>query len=429
MSETAESPEQSGQPSGEQGAPSAFDQKMANVQAALGGVSGNTFDVGEQDSSLSNDQPQEPDQPQGEQGVQSVGDAAPEQAPEAQPETQGENPVSVQEEQPEEQPQAESSTISSPITGEVELGAEKEEAEPASVGFETMGDFEKFLESGEYGITKDNIQTELPKLVEASKTLKEVNDKVGGYEQIFNNIPKPIYDSIIEWSNGRDWRAPVASSDATDYTQDFSSHDSKSMVEKYFPGKITAEEWEEASDGVSGDPDAIAKVNQYQELAKDKYDLDQQKYNQQVQAYEQQAKEITAKMQSAFDASRESVFGMFEGTPLEVQEEYVGKVDKIAQSQQGVLSIFYNADGTLKQDAHERIAMALDGKGLVVQQAKQLEKRAITKARQEVISETPNAPRMKKTGDSGGPTTAQEAEQKAKAHVASILPDPDKGTF
>ena len=120
---------------------------------------------------------------------------------------------------------------------------------------------------------------------------------------------------------------------------------------------------------------------------------------------------------------------MFEGTPLSVEEGYVKGLEKTAKSQHEILSIFYNQDGTLKPDAFERIAMAKDGKALVVQQAQQLQKRAASVARQEIVAHTAETTPMTKTGDSGSPTSQQEAEQKARKHVASILPDPDKNTY
>jgi hypothetical protein len=432
MAEEAEktTPEQT-QGGGESQQSQAFQDTMAGIQNAIGGIGGNTFDVGEQQeqSSLFNDNtPQQTDNTQDDSGVQSTGDAQPAIEQGAQPQAQGENAVTEQQEQPTEQTEDESNVVSSRITGDVDYGQVQQEEQPENLGFETIDDLEKFLETGEYGITTENIKTELPKLFEASKTLEEANKKVSGYEDVFNNIPKPIYEAIVAWSNGGDWKSPVANHNSTDFTKGFDQHDSKAMVEAYFPGKITAEEWEDASDE-TGDPETIAKINSYQSLAKDKYELDQQKYNQEIQTYEARAKELNQKAQSAFDESRDNVFKMFEGTPLNVDEKFVNEIDKSVRTQQDVLSIFYNADGTLKPDAHRRIAMALDGESLVTQQANQLMKRAVTKAREEVVRHTADTTPMTKTGDTGSTTAMQEAEQKARAHVQSILPDPDKKTY
>jgi len=121
---------------------------------------------------------------------------------------------------------------------------------------------------------------------------------------------------------------------------------------------------------------------------------------------------------------------IFEGTKLTMDDGFVTKVDGYAKSGEAILSIFLNSDGTLKPDAHQRLAMAVGGQELVLNQAKKLESSMITKAREEVLQGTPRE--NVKPSSSGGVTNkskAQEAQEKVQRRNNSIFPEDNGSTY
>lgn len=426
-----------GQSQGESG------QLSENARSTLSALAGleegsNTFDQGESASSLFNESGQqgaesgnsEGDQggQQGQNGVQSTeGGESGEPGSESQA-SPGENEAGAGSQEQSGQQQGEQEGISSQLFEEIEDGSGGENTDDAFT-FESAEDFEKFFQSTESGITKENIATKLPELLDTSKKFDEVTKKSQGYEAVFNNMPKPIYEAIMAWDKGEDWRQPVLNHDPTDYSQEFGKQDAKAMVEKFFPGKVSAEDWEEYKDS-DGDQETKDKIDSYLTLTEEKYNLTKQQHAEQIKNYEQQAQQNLEKAQASFDTSRTNIFKAFEGTPLKgVKESAVVEIDKSLANQRAILLEFLNEDGTFKPDAHEKMAMLKFGKDLVVQQAKAIQKQAVSDARAEVISGTADQAGIQKSGDKTTPNERELMAEKARKQAEDLLGSPNENLF
>lgn len=320
--------------------------------------------------------------------------------------------------------------VSSQMTGDINLEekpAEGSESETQQPSFEFGDDFKKHLATISPDLNVDNFAAELPKLIQASKDYETVNSQVQNFRTVFENMPPDLYEAVEAWGNGQDYRSVIAQGNKIDFGKSFEDHGNQEMVNNFFEGKISQEEWEEFSDK-DGDDDVKAKVANYIDMAKDKYDIAKGKFEHEKNIYEANSVKFTEQRQAAFDASRGDFPKRFEGK-LPIQESYVQEVDKAVQNKDSVLAMFFNPDGTHKSDAHARMAMAMGGEELVLSQANALKNKLVSEARAEVIRTTPDSHQIKKTADTGSMSDMQLAEQRAKQKAEDILGKPKQQTY
>ena len=303
--------------------------------------------------------------------------------------------------------------------GAVELGEEKKEDAP-SQSFETWEDINKFFEeNSSLGIDLKNLPEELPKLVERNKEFEQVNARLQNYDTAFSNMPKALYDSLMAWDKGEDWRGKMReTATAIDFEKGFEDQNQAEIVNTFLPGKISSEDWEEFSDK-DGDPAVKEKVSQAIEIAQEKFALNKEKYDLEKQKLIDSANAFKEKQQVAFNKSRENVVNAFQEAKLPLDEKYLQTVDKTI-SDEAILSLFKNADGTFKENVHQSVIMAQHGFDIVQQMYLAAKRQVASQARSEILERTPATPAAKKTGDADTPET-KTSEKKVESHVASIL--------
>jgi hypothetical protein len=410
--------------------------KLASIQRATGQESSLNVEV-KQDAPPA-DQPPATDAPSATDAPPAATEN-PEDKPADAPVTDAPSGSDKPEDKPADKPaddlslESEVAEINSKITGKVNLAKDEDkpsDQSPTQQGFEKWEDFENFVkEVGYDGITKENAAEKLTEVFENSKKVEEFSTKLKNYDLVWDNLPEDLMTGVRAWADGKDHREAMSSVPSLDLSKKFEDHGDEQLIEKYFPGQITSEEWEEAKEA-DADPQIKAKVSTYKDLSREKYNLDQAKFNQQKEAYQKNAQETMQKIQESFDKSREYFPKAFEeSSGLPVQQDYVSEVDKVVKDQNSVLSVFFNADGSLKEDAHYRMAMALDGGDMVSQQAAALKNKLVTQAREEVVKDTPEATAIKKTGDQTSLSDAEKAQQRVKGYVSKVLPTPDDRTY
>ena len=316
-------------------------------------------------------------------------------------------------------------SVSSEMTGEINFGAEPE-VEAPPVSFDLSEQFNKFLTEGEYGITGENISTELPKLIQQSKDFDDMSKTMDGYKAVFEKMPAELYGAIQAWNKGEDYMASINNATKFDLGKNFEDHGVTPMVDVYFEGKVTPEEWAEHKNP-DGDQGIKDKVDTLIDLAKEKYSVDQGKHQLQVQNYERNAQVDLENQQKAFDISRNSLPERFKES-FPIKEEYIAQVDKLAQDRNAVLGLFYNPDGSLKPDGHIRLAMATGGEELVLSQAAALKSKLMSQAREEVIRNAPDSTEIR-TASGQGMSEMELAQQKAQKRAEELVGKPQKQTY
>jgi len=190
------------------------------------------------------------------------------------------------------------------------------------------------------------------------------------------------------------------------------------MVNTFSKGKVSAEEWQDYKDE-DGDAAVKEKVKGFVELSEEKFGLHKEKYNLEKQKLIDQADGFKLKQQAAFDKSRENVINAFAEAKLPLDDKYLATVDKTINDQM-ILDLFKNPDGTLKDNVHQSIIMAQHGFDISQQLILAAKRQIASEQRTVVLERTPDTPAVKKTGTAES-TEKQNAEQKMKSHVASVL--------
>jgi len=420
----------------------AFIERMGSLQAATEGIKTPTYqgpNEGFDFSQLQNQQPAEqpteqPAETQPTETAQPPVDAAPTEQAQPSEQQPTEQPAQPTETPQEGHPQTEEVVVESDVFGSVNLGpadpAPENPENQTHTSFETVEDFNKYFESGNFGgLTADNFQEELPKLVEKSQKFEETNQAKEAYESVLKNIPASIYDAIVEFGNGGDWRAKLREGATSfDYEKQFSDHSVKQAVDSYLPNKVSQDDWDEYNDP-DGDAEIKSKVQGYIDLASEKYKVDQDRYKMTKENYERQANELVAKKQDSFNVSRANAIKEFEDAGFPVQDSYLQGIDK-TMTDEMILSMFKNPDGTYKDDCHRRLIMANDGMDLVKKFHSAAQRNVASQVRTEMLEGTADSQAIKRTGDAQV-TEQQKIEDQMRNYVQQMAGNPqtEKSVF
>ena len=256
--------------------------------------------------------------------------------------------------------------------------------------------------------------------------LDQVSNENKGFKTVFESLPSDLYNAILAWNEGNDYRSVIQEASRFSLDKAFEDHGNKEMVDSYFPGKITEEEWQDFKDP-DGDLTVKEKIGSYVDLSKEKYSVDQSKHKMEASTYEQKASELNKTRQQAFEASRQQLPATFKES-FPIQESYINEVDKVAQNKDSILGLFYNQDGALKPEAHARIAMAMGGEELVKSQAEALKSKLMSQAREEVIRNTPDSIQIKKSAEQGA-SESELAQQNARKRAQELVGPPRSNTY
>lgn len=272
--------------------------------------------------------------------------------------------------------------------GALNLGQEKKETK------EYSEDITKFV-SSEFGVESPaELKTKLEEYNTLSSQVEELNSKLEGNNRIFEQMPKELYNAMVAFFNkDGDWKSKI-SNDGIDYMKDLNDFNTKDLVDTFFPGQFSAEDWEEYNDP-DGDPNIKRAIDLAKNTSSDKYLVKQNditSYQANVQAQQQQKTEL---MNNSIAMTMNNLPSQMQG----LSESYVKSVESKIRNNE-ILGLFYNQDGTLKPDAAHRFVMAQDGSNLLDQYANLYEVQAKNKATQELLDRTADTPDRTQGGSS-----------------------------
>jgi len=322
--------------------------------------------------------------------------------------TETEKPVD-----PEEKKES-SLKINSPIFGGEKIVGDKPATE--TLKFEGSEDVDKYLKET-VGVDNlktlvDNYSDSKEKLVNFDKTQAEV----ARYEGIFANMPTELYQGVEAFLKGNDWKAPILSKPNVDFTKDVENQSEKTLVESYFPSQFSAEEWEDYN---SEEPDAGIKkaINLAISSAKEKFTNDKIGLDGYKQSQIDSATEFNKKMSTSVAKSVEYLSSKIEG----IDKGYITQVSN-ELSIQGLNELFFNPDGTFKEDAALNYTMAKQGYDLLEQYKGIAKHQSETKERQTILDRAPATPKAKTKQEEGSDATRPEVKQKLDELVSGMNP-------
>jgi hypothetical protein len=259
----------------------------------------------------------------------------------------------------------------------------------------------------------------LSERLEGSKKLendyKTAKGQVDSFSNLFENMDPDLYQAIDAYAKGGDWKA-VLSSPAVDFSKDVSGIDSKKLVNTFSPGKISEEDWQEYSDP-EGDATVKRLVDSVIETSKAAFTNAKSEKERSAQQAVQKQQQRNEAYSTSLGKSKE----IFQSEYSTIDPSAMAQIDDVL-TKEGVASLFFNNDGSAKEDAYETVAMAKFGKDLIKEFETIAMRKAETKVNQEVLLRTPQAPKDDRgTSSTEAPTgvrpEVQEAYEKMMAQA------------
>lgn len=205
----------------------------------------------------------------------------------------------------------------------------------------------------------------------------------------FENMPRPLYNSFVEWANGRNWVEGLGDLNTItmDYAKPFEQQDSFVMLNKYFPGEYEKEDID--------DKDPI--VNKALNLAKRQYELEQRSFSDRRVAIENQAKDFQTNLSQSSSHSVEHLKNSFP----DFSDNHLTEIKRVLDSGE-INNLFYTETGVYKQDAAEKLAFLLFGKEELSKVMNKASKEGKSEALKDVVSrgaDKPSVPSARPTQD------------------------------
>ena len=317
-------------------------------------------------------------------------------------------------------------TISSNIFGEETFSQANKDGESEGTQPEaTPQEVSDFFKANEFGIDENNFNERVSELTAKEAEFDKATERIKSYEEVFTGLPIEVHEAIKSFYNGEsNWDRHVKERISLDFRKDFDTLDAQDVVSKYFPGQVSKEDWEEFNDA-EGDERVKGVVQNYINLSKSKFESDKTSYNQKVTDAKNSQQVAEQKYQASFDDSRGNLNEVFKDKmPNEV---YLNTIDNEI-TKGGIMEMFYNPDGTLKKEAHQRYIMARDGFDTVNQFREALKREIASKERMSILERSSDTPRVDKTS-STTVSSEKELENRVKSAVDNIMPGMDENKF
>lgn len=297
------------------------------------------------------------------------------------------------------------------------VAAEKEEEQVEVKDFDQAASFI----TAKTGVEIKDIG-DIPKLVSAYTSLKEDVDNVTSeknqlldYKAAFDGMPDDLLSIVLSWLNEKDYHEQIQSIArmSIDFSKPVSAHTDKELINVYFPGKFSDEDYQEAND----DPGLTKAIGVALDAAKANYKKDQQN----IQDARQKHKDSQEETRKSFERSRDASLDSLKKDVPFLQEQHKQKIKGILDGGiYSIMELFADKDGMLKKDAAKLIALAIYGEDAIKSQSKKSANKAETQAREEILKRT--STKDEKKSDVKGKAPSGSDEKAAKEEITRIIP-------
>lgn len=251
---------------------------------------------------------------------------------------------------------------------------------------------------------------DLPKFFESAEkwradsqkveTLSTDNDQL---KSILEGLPDEFLDAIDAHYRGEDYTKVILNKPKFDFNTPVEKQNIKDLVNHYFPGKFTDEDFTETEPSPALEIATQASQNQFKV---EKQTRDNQRVTT-AQNAQKQLEVVKASVGNSVNYLKQSFPDVASAELKEVQSALEGGPNAIVQR-------FFNNDGTVKQNAAEALMLAIHGKSVIQDMVNEASvtssHEAETKAALDIL-ERGNETRRPKH-NSGNPTQISEATQK-----------------
>lgn len=243
-----------------------------------------------------------------------------------------------------------------------------------------------------FGIEAKEVK-DLPKFFESAQkwradaqkaeTLEKENSN---YKNILEGLPGEFIDAIKMHYDGEDYNKAFANKPKFDYNKGFEKQDIKQLVDHYYPGKFTEEDFtdEEPSSALE-----IAISS-----AKDKFNIEKQSIDSRRATETDRANKRLESFKSSVSGSVEHLKRNF---PDMTNDDIQDVKSVIEGGPNTILSFFMNQDGTIKQEAAEMLAMAKHGKNEIERMMEAASNQTEGRINEELVTRGADGPKPKKS--------------------------------
>lgn len=237
-------------------------------------------------------------------------------------------------------------------------------------------------------------ESDLGLLFDSVAELKVKNEELAAFEQkytevekAFQAMPAPLVAAMQAWEQGKDWSAVLKPhvTHGIDFSKPVDKQNPTSLVEFYFPGKLTKEQIE------AEQKDAVTLG--LEDVAKQRFQLDKKAVEDAV-AREQ---ELTVQAEAVLTRSKTAAVDAFKTEYSAVDKAILKKIEA-SLSPQAINDLFLNKDGSLKKESAKRFFFALYGEDEV----KELTKRSASAKKTDKNKEAAGKGRQQPASQNGG---------------------------
>jgi hypothetical protein len=234
--------------------------------------------------------------------------------------------------------------------------------------------------------------------------VKEQYDRV---DEALNQLPPELYLAMQTALKGEDWRDVLETTPSLDFSKDSNSVDAKTLIDTFMPNEFTEEDWEEYNDE-AGDPSTKKAINLALSISKEKYECKKKEIKARISEDGKKSNEYQEKFTESVQKANEYVKKNLPGA----SDKYLQTINEKI-SKEGIVSQFYNPDGTLKENA-VMLMLKTTEEYDKYQQVKinRAVKEARTKMNQELLDRGNSTPNVRMETNSGTDRIRPEVKKK-----------------
>lgn len=256
----------------------------------------------------------------------------------------------------------------------------------------------------------DKVYQEMRRLKEEREKLDEVEKQKEDFRNTIENLPEDLYEAMAAYYEGEDYRNVINMRPNLDFSKTEDDLPEADLVKTYYPDTFTDEDIQELKEG---DPDERLKKawDATVKTAKEKFRSDKEVFSKRQQDRDKRIQD----QQQALEQSMEKAVTNFKEKFPGADNDYISS---IKSSLQNPTSIFFNDDGTLKDDAAVKLALAEHGQSLVDEVVQRTKAEAKSEARQEEAKKKPSKPDpTKNRGGGQRPQQNEGMSEEAKQRI------------
>jgi hypothetical protein len=247
----------------------------------------------------------------------------------------------------------------------------------------------------EFGMEIKSVK-DLPKFIESGKkwradsqTLSKVQKERDDAVYLLENLPGDLHESVMLYYQKGDYTQPFQNVSKLDFSKPAEKQDTKMLVEHYFPGDFTKEDFE--AETPPKELTIAIKASQKQ------YNVE--KTTRETRALEQvdKASNFKKNFETSIKSSVDHLRTSFPGA----DEDNVNEVIEAFNSGE-VMSLFYNNDGTVKPDALKKLLLANHAETLMVELMEIAQNQGESRANEDMVQRGPSKMRTKQKQGSDG---------------------------